>query len=114
MKPQKKSLACENDLQITAAVRPCYEDIELINPKKAPLTPTILRTFAGFESIPDEEAENVCKTSAAFASLLLQFVARKNAVAIENQEVVYLREQEQAPIRNINQHLSTPLKNKVA
>ncbi|GAA4733688.1 hypothetical protein [Flavisolibacter ginsenosidimutans] len=114
MKTQKKCAVCENALTIAPTVRPSYEDVELINPKKVPLTPAILRSFDGFEKVTDEEAENICKTSAAFAMLLLQLLARKNAPTIENQEVVYLSEQEQAPIRNINEHLSKPSKNKAA
>jgi hypothetical protein len=114
MKKQPKSAARkELSKSIIPKARPSYEDIELINPKKVPLTPEVLRTFEGFEHTSDEEAENICRTSFEFAYILLDFLARKNNNFIDNQQVVSLKENE-APIIFINELQSEPLKNKAA
>ncbi|MGZ3912374.1 MAG: hypothetical protein ACXVB3_01495 [Flavisolibacter sp.] len=75
-------------LRLLPETKPSYEDITLINPKKELLTPSLLRSFDGFGSITDEEAENICRTSHLFAQVLLEFIAQKNTITIDNQHVV--------------------------
>lgn len=114
MKKQPKSaVQKECSLSVTPKTRPSYEDVELINPKKVPLTPEVLRTFEGFEHTSDEEAQNICHTSFEFAYILLDFLARKNNSFIDNQHVVSLKENETIVI-DINKFQSKPLKNKAA
>lgn len=114
MKKQPKSAVQKQCyLSITPKTRPSYEDVELINPKKVPLTPEVLRTFEGFEHTSDEEAQNICHTSFEFAHILLDFIARKNKTIIDNQHVVSLKENESLVI-GINKLQSKPFKNKAA
>ena len=114
MKKQPESaIQKERSLSVIPKARPSYEDLDLINPKKVPLTPEVLRTFEGFEHTPDEEAENICRTSFEFAYILLDFLARENNTSIDNQQVVSLKENE-TPIIGINESQSKPPKNKAA
>ena len=114
MKKQPKSaVQKERSLSVIFKTRPSYEDIELINPKKVPLTPEVLRTFEGFEHSSDEEAQNICRTSFEFAYILLDFLARKNNTFIDNQQVVSL-EDDKVPVLSINESESKPPKNKAA
>ena len=114
MKKQPKSaVKKECSPSVTPKTRPSYEDVELINPKKVPLTPEVLRTFEGFEHTSDEEGENICHTSFEFACILLDFIARKNDTTIDNQQVVSLKEVG-TPVININELQSKPSKNKAA
>jgi hypothetical protein len=114
MKKQAKSaVQKECSLSVIPKTRPSYEDVELINPKKVPLTPEVLRTFEDFEHMSDKEAENICRTSFEFAYILLDFLARKNNTLIDNQQVVSLKENG-APIIFINKLQSEPLKDKAA
>lgn len=93
MKKQPQSAVQQaSSLSLISKTRPSYEDIELINPKKVPLTPEVLRTFEGFGNTSAEEAENICRTSFEFAYILLDFLARKNNTSIDNQQVVSLKE----------------------
>jgi hypothetical protein len=112
-KQAKTAVQNENSLSVIPKARPSYEDIELINPKKIPLTPDVLRTFEGFGQASDEEAQNICRTSFEFAYILLDFLARKNNSYIDNQQVVSLKENE-TPIIGINESQSKPPKNKAA
>jgi len=41
------------------------------NPRKEPLTSEKLKTFAGLENLPDEEAREIIATLEALAKLLL-------------------------------------------
>lgn len=111
-KQPKSAVQNENSLSVIPKKRPSYEDIELINPKKEPLTPEVLKTFEGFEHTSDEEAQNICHTSFEFAYLLLDLLARKNNNFIDNQQVVSLKEK--TPVISINELQSKPPKNKVA
>ena len=114
MKKQAKSaIQNESALPLVHKTRPSYEDIELINLKKIPLTPEVLKTFEGFEHTSDEEAQNICSTSFEFAYILLDFLARKNNTFIDNQHVVSLKEEE-ANVINLNRNESKPPKNKAA
>ncbi|GAA4756236.1 hypothetical protein [Flavisolibacter ginsenosidimutans] len=114
MKKLPKSAAQkEHSLSVIPKTRPSYEDVELINLKKVPLTPEVLRSFEGFEHTSDEEAENICHTSSQFAYILLDFLSRKNNIFIDNQQVVSLKENETMVI-SINESQSEPLKNKAA
>jgi hypothetical protein len=114
MKKQPKSaIQKERSLSVIPKTRPSYEDIELLNPKKVPLTPEVLRTFEGFENTSDKEAENICRTSFEFACIMLDFLARKNSTQIDNQQVVSLKENETIVI-GINETQSEPHKNKAA
>jgi hypothetical protein len=103
----------ERSLSLIPKTTPSYENIELLNPKKVPLTPEVLRTFEGFEHTSDEEAENICRTSFEFACILLDFLARKNSAPIDNQQFVSLKENETIVI-GINETQSEPHKNKAA
>ncbi|RYE36677.1 MAG: hypothetical protein EOP48_29410, partial [Sphingobacteriales bacterium] len=95
MKKQPKlAVQKEPSLSVIPKTRPSYEDIKLLNPKKVPLTPEVLRTFEGFEHTSDEEARNICRTSFEFAYILLDFLARKNNTPIDNQQVVSLKDAE--------------------
>lgn len=114
MKKQPKSaVQKERSLSVVPKARPNYEDIKLINPKKVLLTPEVLRTFEGFEHTSDEEAQNICRTSFEFAYILLDFLAHKNNIFIDNQQVVSLKENETKVI-SINESQSEPHKNKAA
>ncbi|GAA4737700.1 hypothetical protein [Flavisolibacter ginsenosidimutans] len=114
MKKQPKSaVQKECSLSVTPKTRPSYEDVELINPKKVPLTPEVLRTFEGFEHTSEEEAENICHTSFEFVYILLDLLARKNNSFIDNQHVVSLNENESLVV-SINKNQSNPNKNKAA
>lgn len=114
MKTQKQTDSeRENPLRVDAKMRPPYENIPLTNPKKEALTPTVLRTFEGFESVSDQEAENICRTSFLLAHILLEYLAQKNNCTIDNQHVVYLRSEE-APVVKMNNIQSKPHKNKAA
>jgi len=114
MKKQPKSaIQKESSLSVIPKSKPSYEEIELINPTKVPLTPEVLKTFEGFENTSDEEGRNICQTSFEFACILLDFLTRKNSTYIDNQQVVSLEEKE-APILNITKTGSTPHKNKAA
>ena len=99
--PKKATLAGRNPLHVVPPIRPSYEDIPLINPKKQPLTPIVLRTFEGFESISEEEAENICRTSLLFAQMLLEFMAHRNATCIDNQPIVYSDSEDDTPVIDI-------------
>jgi len=112
-KQTKTALQTENFLSVVPKIRPSYEDLELINPKKVPLTPEVLRTFEGFEHTSDEEAENICRTSFELAYILLDILARKNNTSIDNQQIVPSNEQG-APIVQMNNNQSKPSKNKAA
>ena len=108
MKKQPKSdVQNARPLSLIPKTKPSYEDIKLINPKKVPLTPEVLRTFEGFEYTSDEEAENICPTSFDFAYILLDFLARKNRTPIDNQQVISLKEDE-------NKVIGKPPKTKAA
>lgn len=114
MKKQAKfALQKENSLSVVPKTRPSYEDIELLNPKKIPLAPEVLRTFEGFDNTSDKEAENICSTSFDFACILMDFLARKNSTSIDNQQVVSLKEIGTIVIC-INETQSEPHKNKAA
>ncbi|MDQ3844416.1 MAG: hypothetical protein M3342_10440, partial [Bacteroidota bacterium] len=91
-----------------------YEDIQLINPKKQPLTPAVLRTFEGFETTSEEEVENICRTSLVFAQVLLEFLAHQNSTFIDNQQVVYSGGENDTPVVEISPSTSITLKNKAA
>lgn len=95
-------------------LQPSYEDIQLINPKKEPLTPQFLKTFEGFQDISDEQAQSICVTSLLFAQILLETIARKNSITIDNQHVVCLREENKTPVVQMNTIISKPSKNKAA
>lgn len=112
-KQNKPTIRRANPLSVVPKMKPSYENIVLINPKKIPLTPEVLRAFVGFEHTSDEEAQNICRTSFEFAYILMDFLARKNNTAIDNQQVVSLKENK-TPIVNINKKESKPLKNKAA
>ena len=80
MKNQNKaSRNGENSKSILPKMMPYHENITLINPKKEPLTPAVLKTFERFENISDEEAENICRTSLLFAQVLLECTHRYKA-----------------------------------
>lgn len=114
MKKQPKSgVQTERFQSLIPKTRPSDENIELINPKKVPLMPEVLRTFEGFEHTSDEEAQNICRTSFEFACILLDFIARKNDISIDIQQVVSLKENE-TKVVGINNTQSKPLKNKAA
>ena len=104
----------KNPLTLVPKTRPSYEDIALVNPKKEPLTPAILKTFEGFAGISDEEAENICRTSLLFAQVLLEFIAIKNTDTIDNQHVVYSNSKSETPVIEINSSNSKTTKNKAA
>lgn len=115
MKNQSKAAQKgENPLSVVRKTRPTYEDIPLVNPKKEPLTPAVLRTFEGFAGISDEEAENICRTSLLFAQVLLEAVAVKNTNCIDNQHVVYSNCESKVPVIDINSSKSKTTKNKAA
>lgn len=109
----KSAVQNESSLSVIPKTRPSYEDVELINPKKVPLTPEVLRIFESFEHMSDEEAQNICHTSFEFAYILLDFLARKNNNFIDNQHVVSLKENGTIVI-GINESQSEPHKNKAA
>lgn len=89
MKNQNKAVRKrENQAKLLPKSIQSYEDITLINPKKEPHTPSILRSFEGFQAISEEEAENICRTSLLFAQVLLELIAQKNTNTIDNQHVV--------------------------
>lgn len=115
MKTEKKTaIGQQNALRVVSKTRPSYEDISLTNPRKEALTPTILRSFEGFEAVSDEEAENVCRTSLLLAQILLQYLAHKNITSIDNQQVVYSMGDNEAPVIEMDDHKSKPCKNKAA
>lgn len=68
---RKASAKAKHPLRAEPALRPSYEEINLQNPKKEPLTPSVLKSFDGFVGLSAEEAENVCRTSLLFAQILL-------------------------------------------
>ena len=45
----------------------------LINPKKLPLTPNVLRTFSGCENFSEKETEEIVYSLKLFASILVEF-----------------------------------------
>ncbi|WP_121355968.1 hypothetical protein [Flavisolibacter nicotianae] len=104
----------ENPLSVVPKTRPSYEDIPLVNPKKEPLTPAVLRTFKGFDAISYEEAEKICRTSLLLAQVLLEFLATRNTTYIDNQHVVYSSGENEVPVVEINSPTSKPTKNKAA
>ena len=113
MKNQSKAVRkSENPLTLMSKTRPSYEDITLVNPKKEALTPAVLKTFQGFASISDEEAENICRTTLLFAQVLLEAITVKNTIIIDNQHVVHSNGENEAPVIDINK--SKPTKNKAA
>ena len=115
MKNQSKAVReDENPLTLVPKTRPSYEDIALFNPKKEALTSAVLRTFEGFAGISDEEAENICRTSLLFAQVLLEFIAVKNTISIDNQFVVYSTSENEVPVIDINSSKSKPTKIKAA
>ena len=115
MKNQNKAVRKgENPLTLVPKTRPSYEDISLANPKKDALTPAVLRTFKSFAGISDEEAENICRTSLLFAQFLLEAVAVKNTISIDNQHVVYSNGENEARVIDINNSKSKTTKNKAA
>lgn len=115
MKNQSKAAQKgENPLSVVRKTRPSSKDIPLVNPKKEPLTPAILRTFEGFAGISDEEAENICRTSLLFAQVLLETIAIKNTNYIDNQHVVYSNGENEALVLDINSSKSKSTKNKAA
>lgn len=115
MKNQSKAVQKgEAPLTLVPKTRPSYEDIALVNPKKVALTPVVLRTFEGFAGISDEEAENICRTSLLFAQVLLEAMAVKNTISIDNQHVVYSNGESKAPVIDINRSKSKTPKNKAA
>lgn len=104
----------ENHLAVIQKPRPSHEDIQLINPNKEALKPSILRTFEGFTDIAEEEAQSICVTSLCFAQILLETISRQNVISIDNQHVVCLDKENGTPIIEMNRFSSTPLKNNAA
>lgn len=115
MKTEKKpAIEQQNPLRLVPKTRPSYEAIPLVNPKKEALTPTVLRSFEGFESVSDEEAESICRTSLFLAQILLEYIANKNNTSIDNQQVVYSTGDNGALVIEMDNNISKPRKNKAA
>lgn len=115
MKKQNKAAQKgENPLSVVPKTRPSYEDITLVNPKKEPLTPAVLKTFEGFAGISDGEAENICRISLLFAQVLLEAIALKNTNIIDNQDIVYSNSENKVPVIDLHSAKSKTTKNKAA
>lgn len=104
----------ENPLTLVPKTSPSHEEISLINPRKEALTPALLRTFEGFAGISNEEAENICRISLLFAQVLLEFIAAKNTMSIDNQHVVYSNDENEVPVIDMNSSKLNTSINKVA
>ena len=74
-----------------ASLNPNAHALKLLNPKREPLTPSALKSFASYEHLTDKEAEEKCDSIQSFARLLLAHLrAVKNTNIIDNQHVISL------------------------
>lgn len=65
--------------------------IKLLNPKREPLTPALLKTFSAYKDVSEKEAEEKCASIRTFARLLLEYLAHvENTTFIDNQQVISL------------------------
>jgi hypothetical protein len=69
--------------------------VKLINPKREPLTPEILKRFPGYEGLGDDQLIDQCESIKTFARLLLAHLASvENSNTIDNQHVISLSSQQ--------------------
>lgn len=80
--------------------------VKLINPKREPLTPEILKRFPGYEGLGDDQLIEQCESIKTFARLLLAHLASvENDNSIDNQHVISLDSQQDnkvVPLNNEN------------
>lgn len=66
----------ENNPTINEEINFAGERILRINPEKKPLTIEILRSFSGFESVTDEEANEIISSLQIFSELFHEYFIR--------------------------------------
>jgi hypothetical protein len=82
------------------------QKVELINPKREPITPKILKRFPGYEDLSEEQLIEHCEAIKTFARLLLAHLASvENTIPIDNQHVIPLdchQDDKVVPLNNEN------------
>jgi hypothetical protein len=77
--------------------------VKLINPKREPLTPEILKRFPGYEGLGDDQLIEQCESIKTFARLLLAHLASvENDDSIDNQHVISLSGKQDDMIISLN------------
>ena len=76
--------------------------LEKINHKKVPLTIERLRSYPGCEKYTEEEAEDIIQLLNELARIILEHVAYKNSICVDNQYIVYLNPETSAKQISIN------------
>ncbi len=72
---------------------------EVITPsgdgERKSMTPDQLRKYPGLEHLSDEQALEDIETLDKLAAILLEFYALQKSIGIDNQQIVYLKQQKQ-------------------
>lgn len=77
--------------------------LKLLNPKRAPLTPDVLKSFPPYQHLSLEEAEAMCASFRTLARLLLEYIAAvENTNTIDNQHVISLGSNQNPKIVALN------------
>jgi hypothetical protein len=66
--------------------------MKLINPERKPLTAEKLRELSGLHDLTDEKADEAIHSIDLFVKILYEFVKKKEAICIDNQQVVNLED----------------------
>jgi hypothetical protein len=83
--------------------------VKLINPKREPLTPEILKRFPGYEDLSEEQLIEQCESIRTFARLLLAHLASvENSNTIDNQHVISLYGQQDDKVVPLNNENKKP------
>lgn len=67
-----------------------------INPDGIPLTIEKFRELSGLTDIADDEVEKAVQSIQLLVKILYDFARKDNSICIDNQQVVYLKEQKHA------------------